>query len=134
MGAGVSGNQGKPSILAGAGRGRVIHDAAALMLLQDQKHLFADWPAVLQSLQNGTIIRGRDRDTVDALVELDARLDLVTYTQTAKHLLQDATNKINPLEGWTPSVPQGDLLEAIPKHGEPWSVSVCGKSVRARSC
>ena len=117
MGAGVSGNQGKPSILAGAGRGRVIHDAAALMLLQDQKHLFADWPAVLQSLQNGTSIQGRDRDILDALVELDARLDLVTYTQTAKRLLQDATNKINPLEGWTPSVPQGDLLEA---HSEAW--------------
>ena len=59
MGAGVSGNQGKPSILAGAGRGRAFdaaNDAAALRLLEDQKHLFADWPAVLQSLQNGTII------------------------------------------------------------------------------
>jgi len=117
MGAGVSGNQGKPSILAGAGRGRVIDDAAALRLLEDQKHLFADWPSVKASLETGTSIQGRDRDILDALVELDARLDLVTYTQTAKRLLQDATNKVNPLEGWSPSVPQGDLLEA---HSEQW--------------
>ena len=75
MGAGVSGNQGKPSILAGAGRGRAfdaVHDAAALRLLEDQKHVFADWTSVKSSLENGTIIRGRDRDILDALVELDA--------------------------------------------------------------
>ena len=121
MGAGVSGLQeAKPSILAGAGRGRAfdeLNDAAALRLLEEQKHLFADWASVRQSLQNGTTIQGRDRNILDALVELDARLDLVTYTQTAKRLLQDATNKVNPLEGWTPSVPQGDLLEA---HSEQW--------------
>ena len=120
MGAGVSGNQGKPSILAGAGRGRAfdaVHDAAALRLLEDQKHVFADWTSVKSSLENGTIIRGRDRDILDALVELDARLDLVTYTQTAKRLLQDATNKVNPLDGWSPSVPQGETLQA---HSEAW--------------
>ena len=89
MGAGVSGNQGKPSILAGAGRGRAFDaetDAAALRLLEEQKHLFADYTTVRQSLENGTSIQGRDRDILDALVELDARLDLVTYTQTAKRL------------------------------------------------
>ena len=54
MGAGVSGNQGKPSILAGAGRGRAFDaetDAAALRLLEDQKHLFADYTTVRQSLK-----------------------------------------------------------------------------------
>ena len=120
MGAGVSGNQGKPSILAGAGRGRAFDatdGAAALRLLEDQKHLFADWSSVKASLETGTSIQGRDRDILDALVELDARLDLTAYTTTAKRLLQDATNKVNPLEGWTPSVPQGDLLEA---HSEQW--------------
>ena len=119
MGAGTSGLQ-SASILTGAGRGRAfdeLNDAAALRLLEDQKHLFADYTTVRQSLENGTIIQGRDRNILDALVELDARLDLVTYTQTAKRLLQDATNKVNPLEGWTPSVPQGDLLEA---HSEQW--------------
>ena len=120
MGAGVSGNQGKPSILAGAGRGRAFdaaNDAAALRLLEEQKHVFADWSSVKASLETGTSIQGRDRDILDALVELDARLDLVTYTQTAKRLLQDATNKVNPLDGWSPSVPQGETLQA---HSEAW--------------
>ena len=119
MGAGTSGLQ-SASILTGAGRGRAFdaaNDAAALRLLEEQKHVFADYTTVRQSLENGTIIQGRDRTILDALVELDARLDLTQYTQTAKRLLRDATNKINPLEGWTPSVPQGDLLEA---HSEAW--------------
>ena len=120
MGAGVSGNQGKPSILAGAGRGRAFdaaNDAAALRLLEEQKHVFADWSSVKASLETGTSIQGRDRDILDALVELDARLDLTQYTQTAKRLLQDATNKVNPLDGWSPSVPQGETLQA---HSEAW--------------
>jgi len=119
MGAGTSGLQ-SASILTGAGRGRAFdaaNDAAALRLLEDQKHLFADWSSVKTALETGTIIQGRDRDILDALVELDARLDLTAYTATAKRLLRDATNKVNPLEGWTPSVPQGDLLEA---HSEQW--------------
>jgi len=119
MGAGTSGLQ-SASILTGAGRGRAFDaatDAAALRLLEDQKHLFADYTTVRQSLENGTIIQGRDRTILDALVELDARLDLTAYTATAKRLLKDATNKVNPLEGWTPSVPQGELLEA---HSEQW--------------
>jgi hypothetical protein len=119
MGAGTSGLQ-SASILTGAGRGRAfdeLNDAAALRLLEEQKHVFADWSTVKQCLENGTTLQGRDRDILDALVELDARLDLVAYTTTAKRLLKDATNKVNPLEGWTPSVPQGDLLEA---HSEQW--------------
>ena len=74
MGAGTSGLQ-SASILTGAGRGRAfdeLNDAAALRLLEDQKHLFADYTTVRQSLENGTIIQGRDRNILDALVELDA--------------------------------------------------------------
>ena len=99
MGAGVSGNQGKPSILAGAGLRRAfdeLNDAAALRLLEDQKHLFADWQSVKKSLETGTIIQGRDRDILDALVELDARLDLTQYTQTAKRLLQARDEQSEP--------------------------------------
>ena len=119
MGAGTSGLQ-SASILTGAGRGRAFDaatDAAALRLLEEQKHLFADWSSVKASLETGTSIQGRDRNILDALVELDARLDLTAYTTTAKRLLQDATNKVNPLQGWTPSIPKGDLLEA---HSEQW--------------
>ena len=78
MGAGTSGLQ-SASILTGAGRGRAfdeLNDAPRCGSSKTKKHLFADYTTVRQSLENGTIIQGRDRNILDALVELDARLDL----------------------------------------------------------
>ena len=87
MGAGTSGLQ-SASILTGAGRGRAfdeLNDAAALRLLEEQKHVFADWSTVKQCLENGTTLQGRDRDILDALVELLHRLLARRLTRVVGH-------------------------------------------------
>ena len=36
---------------------------------------------------------------------------LRSYVNKAKKLLQDSKNSVNPLDGWSPSVPQGESFE-----------------------
>lgn len=117
MGAAASGERAArgPSVLDGAGHAPLDKDALAL--LEAQRHLFADWPALRARLESGAPITGSDRNILDQLINLDARLDLATYTATARRLLEAAQNKVNPLDGWRPSIPQGETLEA---HSDAW--------------
>ena len=121
MGAGVSGNQAASMYQSstGAGRGRAfdeLNDAAALRLLKT-KSICSPTGTTVQKRGNGTSIQGRDRDILDALVELDARLDLTQYTQTAKLLTTGRRQQNKSIRRLDASVPQGDLLEA---HSEQW--------------
>ena len=47
------------------------------------------------------------------LVKLDGGYPggLRSYVQKAKKLLQDSKDGVNPLDGWSPSVPQGESFE-----------------------
>lgn len=117
MGAAASGERQTrgPSVLDGAGHAPLDEDALAL--LEAQQHLFADWPALRARLGSGAPITGSDRKQLDQLAALDARLDLATYIKTSQRLLEAAKNKVNPLDGWAPTIPQGETLEA---HSEAW--------------
>jgi len=80
---------------------------AAMLLDAGQEHLFAAWPALGE----------RDDDKKRLLAQaaaLDRALSgtggLSSYVTRARGLLADSKNGVNPFEGYTPSVPQGETL------------------------
>lgn len=70
-----------------------------------QTHLFARWGQVSPS------IRRNFADQLESLDKEYADGGLVGYISNAKTLLKDSREGKNPLEGWTPSVPAGELFE-----------------------
>ena len=76
---------------------------AASAPLQEQQHLWADWPA------------GREDEKAAFLAQL-TQLDgqygggLAQYVANAKQLLSDSKAGVNPLDGWAPSVPTGEII------------------------
>ncbi|KAL1833704.1 hypothetical protein ACET3Z_003355 [Daucus carota] len=80
-------------------------DLAKMLLEMNQSHLFKHWPDP-----------GVDDDKKLAFFEQVNRLDgsypggLASYIQTAKGLLADSKAGKNPFDGFTPSVPSGEVL------------------------
>jgi UDP-sugar pyrophosphorylase len=70
-----------------------------------QSHLFETWSDASPSVK---------RQFASQLEELDkAYTDggLEGYIKNAKQLLENSRNEVNPLEGWEPSVPEGQMFE-----------------------
>lgn len=80
-------------------------ELANKLLEMGQSHLFQHWPDL-----------GVDDDQKIALFDQVARLDgsypggLASYVKTAKELLADSKAGNNPFDGFTPSVPSGEVL------------------------
>lgn len=69
-----------------------------------QSHLFKDfYQASLES-------RKALANQLEALDE-SYPTGILGYTTRAKELLEDSRNGVNPLDGWTPSVPKGEAFE-----------------------
>ncbi|PSS31875.1 UDP-sugar pyrophosphorylase [Actinidia chinensis var. chinensis] len=80
-------------------------ELAKMLLEMGQSHLFEHWPEP-----------GVDDDEKKAFLNQVALLDasypggLVSYIKTARELLADSKAGKNPFDGFTPSVPSGELL------------------------
>jgi len=70
-----------------------------------QSHLFEDWSSLSPD----------DRKSVATQIEqLDSAYTnggLVGYIDNAKKLLEDSKHGVNPLDGWVPSIPEGEAFE-----------------------
>lgn len=80
-----------------------------------QRHLFERWPAPSQyKSPSSESIDNVKRRLVSQLESLDDSYPdggLVGYVTNAKRLLADSRAGVNPLDGWTPSVPQGEAFD-----------------------
>ena len=63
--------------------------------------------------EGGSVDDDKLRSLCQQLVKLDGGYPggLRSYVQKAKKLLQDSKAGVNPLDGWAPSVPQGESFE-----------------------
>ncbi|KAJ6823482.1 UDP-sugar pyrophosphorylase isoform X2 [Iris pallida] len=80
-------------------------ELARMLLLEGQTHLFAHWPEA-----------GVDDQNKKSFFEQVSRLNasypggLVSYIKNARNLLADSKAGKNPYDGFTPSVPSGEIL------------------------
>uniref|UniRef100_A0A7S2Y4M2 UTP-monosaccharide-1-phosphate uridylyltransferase n=1 Tax=Fibrocapsa japonica TaxID=94617 RepID=A0A7S2Y4M2_9STRA len=88
-----------------------IMSAEELQLVQrllelDQGHLFADWPAA--GLQDN-----KKKEFLSQLLDLNSKYPggLEAYIKKARSLLANSALGVNPFEGYTPSVPEGQTLK-----------------------
>ena len=81
------------------------HAAEAMLRAQGQEHLFAAWP-------NSPPIEDTRRFFAQ-IEQLDASYPggVSGYVASAQQLLSDSKAGVNPLDGWTPSVPTGESLD-----------------------
>ncbi|CAM9307727.1 unnamed protein product [Pylaiella littoralis] len=79
---------------------------AATLLELGQQHLFEGWPEV------GTEDDGK-RKLMDQSIGLDAKYPggLSAYVAKARQLLKEASEGVNPFEGFTPELADGERLE-----------------------
>lgn len=76
------------------------------LIAEGQQHLFEAWPPL-----------GQDDDKKKELLNQLCHLDrsyaggLLKYIQNAKRLLTESKDGVNPFEGCTPSVPEGESLD-----------------------
>ncbi|XP_047342023.1 UDP-sugar pyrophosphorylase [Impatiens glandulifera] len=79
---------------------------AKMLLETDQTHLFQHWP------EPGTD-DGEKRAFFDQISRLNDSYPggLITYIKTARELLADSKAGKNPFDGFTPSVPSGEVLK-----------------------
>mmetsp|Transcript_6451 Transcript_6451/g.11349 ORF Transcript_6451/g.11349 Transcript_6451/m.11349 type:complete len:704 (+) Transcript_6451:148-2259(+) len=80
-------------------------ETAALLVGLGQEHLFAGWPAAGQAQADKARLLAQARDS-------DAKYPggLAAYVGKARALLDAAAQGLNPFEGFTPSVPEGETL------------------------
>ena len=98
---------------------------ASLLLEAGQEHLFANWPSPADRA-------GATRffSTIRAL-EASYPGGMRAYASTARKLLAEAKDGLNPLDGWTPRPPAGEVRHMGQSMGcDMWgrvgkSVSVC---------
>jgi len=82
-----------------------------------QSHLFRNWttPPTDNDDDNAARSTRNQRRLVAQLMALDATYSsgggLVGYVTNARRLLDESRQGVNPLEGWIPSVPQGQTFE-----------------------
>jgi UDP-sugar pyrophosphorylase len=76
----------------------------------NQQHLFADWDD--NRTEDGDAALGEKRVFFEQVAQLDRTTPggLAAYVSRARDLLQTSLQGTNPLEGWTPSVPEGISL------------------------
>ena len=131
----VSGSKANPSILAGAGRAApsTMNDAAALRLLEDQKHLFKDWSSVksLEKWNDYTRPRpqhpGRTRGARRAPRPSDIHANAAALRGRDEQ--SESIGRLDAVRAARRSArsPFGTMA----RHGR---CSVCGKLGNARSC
>ncbi|GAQ87502.1 UTP--glucose-1-phosphate uridylyltransferase [Klebsormidium nitens] len=80
-------------------------ELARILLSEGQGHLFENWPPPL----NADADKHRFFKQVQ---KLDASYPggLRAYISNARKLLQESRDGVNPFDGWTPSVPSGEVL------------------------
>ncbi|XP_072979799.1 UDP-sugar pyrophosphorylase isoform X1 [Typha angustifolia] len=80
-------------------------ELAKMLLDVGQNHLFGHWP-------EPGVDDGRKREFFNQVVRLNSSYPggLVSYIQNARKLLADSKASKNPYDGFTPSVPSGDVL------------------------
>lgn len=71
----------------------------------DQSHLFKDWPTASKSTRKALA------QQLESLDHSYADGGLEGYIQNARKLLENSRKGVNPLQGWKPSVPEGELFE-----------------------
>ena len=76
-----------------------------VLLAEKQEHLFRDWKA--------SDTKEQRKQFYDQIATLDGAYPggLKAYLASARDLLAASAKGANPLEGWTPSVPQGESLQ-----------------------
>ncbi|KAJ8459269.1 hypothetical protein OPV22_032195 [Ensete ventricosum] len=81
-------------------------ELAKMLLHEGQKHLFDHWP-------EPGVDDGRKKSFFDQVARLNSSYPggLVSYIQNAKRLLADSKAGKNPYDGFTPSVPSGEVLK-----------------------
>jgi len=90
-----------------------------------QSHLFEGWVTSEgddDAGGAGAVSAETKKKLASQLMELDAAYSdggLVGYVKNARKLLENSKKGVNPLEGWVPSVPQGENFELnSPEYGE----------------
>ncbi|XP_042408018.1 UDP-sugar pyrophosphorylase-like [Zingiber officinale] len=80
-------------------------ELAKMLLLEGQKHLFEHWP-------EPGVDDGKKKDFFEQVARLNSSYPggLSSYIQNAKRLLADSKVGKNPYDGFTPSVPSGQVL------------------------
>ena len=92
-------------------------EEAIAPLAPDQKELLSRLHALGQTHLFSAFISANPknrREFAERLSSLDKAYPdggLEGYISNAKKLLENSKNGVNPLEGWTPSVPQGEMFE-----------------------
>ena len=75
-----------------------------------QGHLFKDWPATDEGNDVSPAIKRRFVEQLEKLNEAYPT-GLIGYIKNARTLLDSSRRGLNPLQGWSPSVPKGMSLE-----------------------
>jgi len=85
----------------------------------NQSHLFEKWTAPHADSEEED---HKKRDLMNQLERMDRAYSdggLVGYIRNAKVLLEKSKQGLNPLDGWTPSVPQGKMFQlGSPEYSE----------------
>jgi UDP-sugar pyrophosphorylase len=86
--------------------------------LGGQSHLFNDFHQA--SLESRKTLASQ----LEALDE-SYSTGILGYTKRARVLLEDSRNGVNPLDGWTPSVPKGEAFElGTPEYQETEAIGI----------
>jgi len=90
---------------------------AETLCLNNQLHLFEKWSVTLTEEENK-----KKQEFMNQLERLDHAYPdggLLGYIRNAKILLEKSKQGLNPLDGWTPSVPQGQYFQlGSPEYSE----------------
>lgn len=99
------------------------HDVKAAISDKGHLKLLQDLVNAGQSHLLDAFSKTKDTAKLKALAAQLVKLDkgyaeggLLGYIDTAKKLLLDSKNGVNPLDGWTPSVPKGEKFDLGTEH------------------